>query len=125
MPRDEGFTLVEMLVALVLVGLAAAIVASAVASGRTASVAARQVEQAVAVARSRLAETGFVRPLVPGVERGTDETGSRWSIDVREHGPALSGEQIYAVRVEVSGDGSGAGRAVELFGFRHAQRPGQ
>jgi prepilin-type N-terminal cleavage/methylation domain-containing protein len=78
----RGFTLLEVLVALAIAGLALAELFKSELSGLRATQAAARYEQAVAHARSRLALAIRANPLVPGAWRGDDGDGFGWQVHV-------------------------------------------
>ena len=80
--RIRGFTLVEVLVAFVIAGLALAAMFNAVLIGLRTAQAASHYEQAVARARSRLAMAVHADPLIAGTWQGDDGGGFNWRVRV-------------------------------------------
>jgi prepilin-type N-terminal cleavage/methylation domain-containing protein len=68
--KNFGFTLIEVLVALAIVGLALATISGVFSSGLVAHEAASDTEQALAVAEERLALAGADATLRPGIDKG-------------------------------------------------------
>jgi prepilin-type N-terminal cleavage/methylation domain-containing protein len=79
---SRGFTLLEVLVALTIAGLALAELFKSELGGLHATQTAARYEQAVAHARSRLALAIRANPLVPGAWRGDDGDGFGWRVHV-------------------------------------------
>lgn len=76
--EEAGFTLIEVLVALVLAGLGMALLFAASGSGiGNSSAADRQIE-AVSLAQSRLSQIGRTMPLKKGDYDGREEGGFSW-----------------------------------------------
>jgi general secretion pathway protein I len=69
--RTAGFTLIEVLVALAIVGLALAAVAGAFSNGLMGHEVASEADRALALAEERLALAGAAAPLRAGTARGT------------------------------------------------------
>src|SRR5271167_3741479 len=83
-----GFTLLELLVALVILGLGLTVLFGSVGDGvRGASLAARQ-RDAASAAESMLAELGHSRPLADGETDGDLPNGLHWHLVVGPYGEA-------------------------------------
>lgn len=82
--EDEGFTLVEMLVAFVIMAVVAAMLYRGLSSGLRASKAADGSEAALLVAKARLASLGVETPLQPGTQEGRDGDVA-WEIATRPY----------------------------------------
>ena len=78
----HGFTLLEILVALVIFALAFGVLAQIIQTGLRQSAVARSLATATLLARSELARVGVELPLRPGPAEGETETGMRWHTDV-------------------------------------------
>ena len=86
-PRHEragtrGFTLLEILVALVIFALAFGVLAQIMQTGLRQSAVARSLVAATLVARSELARVGVEVPLQAARADGETEDGMRWHTDV-------------------------------------------
>jgi general secretion pathway protein I len=79
-----GFTLLEVMIALIIAGLAAAALLTAAASGLHATQTASMYDQAIVRAKSRLAVATRGTKLVPGDWRGDDGGGFRWHLRVAQ-----------------------------------------
>ncbi|MGQ0658440.1 MAG: type IV pilus modification PilV family protein [Chromatiales bacterium] len=79
--REGGFSLIEVLVAFVILALALATLSSAFGNGLRGMRAAEQRLRAVTVAENLLAAAGRNAPLEPGVRSGATE-GLQWLIDI-------------------------------------------
>jgi general secretion pathway protein I len=79
---NHGFTLLEILVALVIFALAFGVVAQIVQTGLRQSGVARSLTAATLLAQSELARVGVEVPLRTGPADGETETGMRWHTEV-------------------------------------------
>jgi len=79
---DHGFTLLEVLIALVIAGLALGVLFSAGLTGLHATQAASHYEQAIARARSHLTLAVHASPLAAGDWQGDDGGGFTWHLHV-------------------------------------------
>lgn len=79
---QRGFTLLEVLIALVIAGLALGVLFNAGLTGLLTTQAASRDEQAIARARSHLALAVHASPLVAGNWRGDDGGGFAWHLRV-------------------------------------------
>jgi prepilin-type N-terminal cleavage/methylation domain-containing protein len=89
--RRRGFTLVEVVVALLIFGLAFAVLARIVQTGVLQSARAETMTTATLLARSQLARIGVDVPVAAGELEGDAGGGFRWRIVVRR--AALEGGQ--------------------------------
>jgi len=78
----HGFTLLEVIIALIIAGMAAAALLSAVGTGLHATQTASMYDQAIVRAKSRLATTVHGTRLAPGDRRGDDGGGFQWRLRV-------------------------------------------
>lgn len=117
----DGFTLPEMLVALVVAGLAVTAVLDGFAASLRLASASEKIVAAALVARARLEETGVAVPLRPGSQVGVDGA-FRWRRMVAvppDHVPGAS-LTILAVTITVSWEGLGGGHEYQLTSLRLA-----
>ncbi len=115
--RQRGFTLLEVLVALAIAGLALAVMSEAAAGGIQASKIAAGYQEALSRTRSHLAAlVGNEGALVAGQAEGDDGGGYRWRYRVseieRQGQPA--GLALYEVEVAVAWTMGGHRREVVL-----------
>jgi general secretion pathway protein I len=82
MRRQRGFTLLEVVIALIIAGMAAAALMAAVGTGLHATRTATMVDQALVRAQSRLTAATHGARLVPGDTSGDDGGGFRWRLHV-------------------------------------------
>lgn len=95
----EGFTLIEVVVALAIAGLGVALLVAATGSGIDNSSAGVRRVQAVGLAQSRMAQIGHTLPLKSGDYSGEEEGGLRWHVHV---GPATAHGSVALYPVTVT-----------------------
>jgi general secretion pathway protein I len=78
----KGFTLLEVMIALIIAGMAAVALFEAVGSGMHATQTAAMYDQAIVRARSRLAAATHGTRLAPSDRRGDDGGGFQWRLRV-------------------------------------------
>ena len=130
--RDGGFTLLEVVVALAIAGLALAALFSGATTGLWSSRVSGDTMEAMSLARSHLAEVGHATPLSPGVRSGDDGRGFNWRLRIsalarlpllQAGADATAGRQLpqivlFGVAVEESWSTDGGTRQVELASRR-------
>jgi general secretion pathway protein I len=139
--RQAGFTLLEVLVALVIAALALGLLFSGAVTGLRSANLSRDYAEAVSRARSHLAAEGVGAPLVAGTQEGDDGDGFRWRVRVRPLSTITLAQQpgalsisgasprvaLYAVSVVIAWTKDGGERRVELdtarIGTAPAARP--
>jgi general secretion pathway protein I len=101
---NHGFTLLEILVALVIFALAFGVVAQIVQTGLRQSGVARSLTAATLLAQSELARVGVEVSLRAGPADGETETGMRWHTEVEliEQPNEQQSLATYQVQVTVS-----------------------
>lgn len=125
----RGFTLLEVLVALAIAGMALAALFAAGSSGLFATDAAARTEEALERAQSHLAAVGQDVALLPGNSAGDDGGGYRWHLSVRplasrrtSTGNGIFGSAatttLYDVEVAISWREGGRERRVALRTLR-------
>ena len=112
MDKEGGFTLLEMLIALTILGVGLASFYHVFDDSTHATTTARKHRHAVAAIANLLAEVGRSRPLAIGIVTGKLPDGQRWTLDIQAAGnfqPAISQSSIASYVVEVAvGDDSQA-----------------
>src|ERR1700747_3466347 len=126
--RDSsGFTLLEVVVALAIAGLALVGLFRARSGGLFAVDTAARAEEAVQRAQSHLAAVGRDAALVEGELTGDDGAGYRWSLSVRSlssrqspgrDGTSLATTTLFSVEVAISWPGRAGERSVRLRELR-------
>lgn len=116
--RERGFTLVEVLVAFVILALTLASAYAAFTGGLTWERRAGETAEAVLLARSYLAEAGVSRPLAEGVTEETLEEGRTVRLSMRQVEPVpadgLAQVTAWEVTVEITGPGNASLSLTEL-----------
>ena len=137
MRRDShGFTLLEVLVALLIAGLALGALFSGAITGMRSAQLSLDYGEAVSRARSHLAAVGVGAPLVAGTQHGDDGQGFTWRVAVRPLGTtALQNTNalvsattatrvsLFAVSVVIGWTKDGGHREVELTSDRIGPAP--
>ncbi len=78
----KGFTLLEVIIALIIAGIAAAVLFQSVGTGLHATQTASMYDQAIVRAKSRLVAATRGTKLMPGDWRGDDGGGFRYRLHV-------------------------------------------
>lgn len=115
--RRRGFTLLEVVVALVIASLALVGLFRAGSGGLFASDTAARLDEAIERAQSHLAAFGRTGAVAPGEMEGDDGGGYRWAVRVEPiaaPGQPPGGAALYAVEVTVSWRAWGRSRSVVL-----------
>jgi general secretion pathway protein I len=84
MRTDSGFTLIEVMAALVIASLAIVVLLQAGFTGAAENQAAARYQQALSRAQSRLASFGPLTPIAPGTLSGDDGGGYAWQVDITQ-----------------------------------------
>jgi general secretion pathway protein I len=125
--NDGGFTLLEVVVALAIAGLALVALFQAGGTGLFAADTSARAEEAVARAQSHIAAVGRDAALTAGQFTGNDGGGYRWRISVqplavRQASGSLdvsaTAMALYIVEVEISWGDPGRTRSVVLKTLR-------
>jgi general secretion pathway protein I len=106
MPSERGFTLIEVMVALVIAGMAMFLLLRAGFSGAAATRTASGYEEALERAESRLASIGPLTAIQPGQFSGDDGGGYTWRLTITKL-QSTGSAGLYDVTV------------IETFGTRH------
>ena len=126
-PQSNGFTLLEVVVALAIAGLALVGLFRAGTGGLLSVDTAAKVEEAVQRAESHLAAVGRDAALVVGDFTGDDGAGYRWTLRVRPLAARQPLEQsglspvtatLFSVEVVISWPAHGGERSVVLRTLR-------
>jgi len=115
---QAGFTLLEVMVALVIAALASLVLYQAGFSGAAGAATAARYQQAIARAQSRLSSVGPLTALQPGEWRGDDGGGFTWQLVIT---PKASNCRLTLYAVQ--GSERFGGRAVTLATTRLGETP--
>lgn len=123
--RSRGFTLLEVLVAFVILLLAFSVMMQIFATGSRGLVATDDINRAVALARADLAEVGVTEPLQTGTQHGELADGFQWerTIDpfpTDEAELSARVRPLYRVTTRIVWRRNGADRQIALSTLRLA-----
>ncbi len=130
--RQDGFTLLEVLVAFIIAALALAALFSGGLGGLRAAAVSGRYTEAVSRAQSHLAAAGIGDALSPGDRQGDEGNGFHWHVRITPTATAtpvpgaVRGTPVltlYVVRASVSWAEDGLTRSVELDTMRTAPAP--
>ncbi|ACI51302.1 putative pseudopilin I precursor [Gluconacetobacter diazotrophicus PA1 5] len=101
--RERGFTLIEVLVAFVIVMLALGVVYEGIAGGIEATRITNRTEEALSRAQSHLAAVGHGMRIAPGTQAGDDGSLFHWQVHIVPEQSGHRGQGVIVLyRVEVS-----------------------
>ena len=126
---QQGFTLIEVLVAFMILTLSLSVLFRIFSSGLTNVAVAGDYAQAVLVAESQLALVGRSEPLLVGQTRGESGEQFRWRRTVESYIPWEDDTALtvpvsgYHVSVEVSWTHNGRDQQIILNSLRVQKRP--
>jgi len=125
--RAAGFSLLEVVVALALLGLILAVLGDSLRTGLGSAARAAAIEPPLAVAEAKLAAVGVTEPLIAGTTSGADARGIAWRLEVDAFhdddfdGPSSDAPgvpKLFRVRVTVTWNQGGAARSLSLESLR-------
>ncbi|MES2949198.1 MAG: prepilin-type N-terminal cleavage/methylation domain-containing protein [Pseudomonadota bacterium] len=120
----RGMTLMEVLVAFVILSLTMAAILHIFSGGMRNSRLAESYSRAVFLAQSRLAAIGVERPLVPGEESGQIGANLRWRVSIARLDDGGEADRLrmpvrqYLVRSHVAWQEDGRDKYIELSSMR-------
>jgi general secretion pathway protein I len=122
MNKERGFSLLEILVAFVILALSLGILLNIFSSGINNAAVAEEYTAAVQIAEALMAQTGVETPLQAGQTSGQEDKKYRWLVVVTPFNPTvakLNTEAItvtlFKVKVSVNwGDANDNDRQIEL-----------
>lgn len=121
---QRGFTLLEVLVALIIFSIAFGAIASIFQTSLRQSVTAATLFDATALAERQIERLGTELPLTVGQSSGTSPEGFNWRVDVNLAAPLDDDVAValYGIKVEVSSEDGGPSH-VTLQTLRIGQAP--
>jgi type II secretion system protein I len=117
----KGFTLLEVLVALAILGFAMVATLQALSGGLEGTRRAKATAQALLLARSLLDRVGTELPLVPGTVSGEAGGAAHWTVRISQHSLANTRARLALFDVVVT-VGEVRGEAVSLATLRLGPR---
>lgn len=127
--KNRGMTLIEVLVAFVILSLAMGVIMQIFFGGMRNAQLASGYSRAVFLAQSKLAAVGVEQPLMAGDANGQLGVDMRWRITVNPYddgGAAdrlLMTQRLYQVQVVVSWSDEGRQRQIALDSLRLGPKP--
>ena len=125
---NRGMTLLEILVAFVILSLTMAVILQIFSGGMRNSRVAERYSKAVFLAQSRMATVGLEQPLVVGEDSGQAGGDMQWRVSVSplddggEADKLLMAVRQFQVRVTVSWNEDGHDKQIELSTVRLGPR---
>ncbi len=122
--HSRGMTLMEVLVAFVILSLTMAVILHIFSGGMRNSRLAESYSRAVFLAQSRLAAVGVERPLVPGEESGQVGSNLQWRVSIARLDDGGEADRLrmpvrqYLVRSHVAWQEDGHDKHIELSSVR-------
>ena len=124
----RGFTLIEVVIAFVLLGLVLSVAYEIFSEGLTRADALEERSRALEVARSHLDDAGMEEPLKEGIAQGeAQDPRFHWTTTVARYDegtdpmhPIISAYQLYRIEVKVDwrgGDGKDHSLALATLGL--------
>jgi general secretion pathway protein I len=127
---EQGFTLLEVLVALAIAGLGLAALFAAASGGLNSVDLAARYLTATRHAEAHLAEIGISMPLVAGEQDGLDSNGFRWRLTIRsiatrqaDRDRGIPGRVLYAVEIAESWPAGLRQRSIRIETLRLGSTP--
>ncbi len=125
---QRGMTLLEILVAFVILSLAMAVILQIFSGGMRNSHVAERYSKAVFLAQSRMAAVGLEQALAPGEDSGQVGADLQWHVSISVLDDGGEADKLvlpvrqFLVRVTVSWNDDGRGKQVELSSVRLGPR---
>lgn len=101
--RDRGFTVLEALIAVAILGLAAGSLVMANQRAATRSIAALERFRTVLAAENALARLGLDLPVRAGRQAGETADGLRWTLDLARRNAQPGARGLFDVTAEARG----------------------
>lgn len=121
----SGFSLLEMIVAIALLGLAVSGLISMISSSLAGAAMTREYERAAMLAKTRMNELLVMRPIPLGAPMsGAFSESSGWEATARptlEFGSSATGSQIVRVDLKVWWQAGSERRSIDFEGYRRVR----
>ena len=127
-PGDKGFSLIEILVAFVVLSVTLAVIMQIFSGGLRNIQHSDDYGRALYLAESRLAALGVEQPLREGVMSGELDRRCHWQVQVQPYRETAADESqlkfvLYRATVAVGWDDGGRARRLELASLKLAPKP--
>ncbi len=123
--RNQGFSLLEILVAFTIMAISLGIVLKIFSSGVNTAVISEDYTIATQIAESLMAKTGVEEPLISGETSGTEDDKYQWKVKVEQANDFVEQSNIELMDVQVQvqwGNEQGNGRMIELNTIKARQK---
>lgn len=97
--RSEGITLIEVLVAFVILAMAVTVLLRIFSSGATNIILSQQYVDAIQVAETQLASVGMEREMAPATEYGVFGGKYNWQVTIEPFTFSEEEQELYPVSV--------------------------
>lgn len=120
---DDGFTLVEMVVAMAMLSAGLGLAFALIGNGLSRTALAWHMSDATSLAQSLMARVGTEFAIRPEEHKGGDQNGYSWRVSLAPYGElAAEKAALYSVSAEVEWDDHGVRRFVRLRTLRLGPR---
>jgi general secretion pathway protein I len=124
--HDEGFTLIEVIVALAILSIGLSVLLGLISGGLLQTASAERIAEAGSLAQSLMAEVGADLPIKPGEREGQFSSGYRWRLKMLQYGDAKEQEEwpvgLYVISTEINWEDGARQRSLELTTLRVGPR---
>ena len=123
--KREGFSLLEMIVAIALLGLAVTGLIAMIGSSLAGAAMTREYARAAMLAKTRMNELLTMRPIPLGTAlRGSFDEASGWEAaaePVLAYGMSATGSQLVRVDLKIWWESGGERKSVDFEGYRRVR----
>jgi len=124
--HDQGFTLIEVIVALAILSAGLSVLLGLISGGLLQTASGERIAEAGSLAQSLVAEVGTQLPIKPGEREGQFPEGYRWHLRMLQYGNAKEQEEwpvgLYVISAGVYWEEGARQRSFELTTLRVGPR---